>query len=155
MVPPSLCSPPGAGAERGSRSEDDALEAARFALDISAGSVNDSLTDIAPDGPAEGEEDGRTTAHFVAPLGWTRMIRFLAENGANFNKKDRYGMTPLELALGDPEGKYNRQVGVYGDYDYRYRIPPAEGKGNKKMAELLVELGAEPFTGEYRDRSGE
>lgn len=145
----------GAGAERGSRSEDDALEAARFALEISAGGVNDALTDIALDGPAEGEKDGRTIAHFVAPLGWTRMIRFLAENGATFNTKDRYGMTPLELAMGDPEGKYNRQVGVYGDYDYRYRNPPAEGRGNKKMAELLVELGAEPFIGEYRDRSGE
>ena len=145
----------GAGAERGSRSEEDALQAARFALSIGGGSVNDHLTDLAPDGPAQGQEDGRTTAHFAAPLGWSRMIRFLAENGADLNAKDRYGMTPLQLAMGDPEGRYNRQIGPHGDYDYRYRNPPAEGKGNQKLAELLLQLGAEPFTGEYRDRSGE
>ena len=63
------------------------------------------------------------------------------------------GMTPLMLALGDPEGRYDRQIGV-GNFDDRYREPPAVGKGNKKIAALLVELGAKPFTGKYRDRSG-
>ena len=145
----------GAGAERRARREDEAIEAARFALEIGGGSVNDHLTDIAADGPKEGVEDGRSVAHFVTPLGWTKMIRFLAENGANLNVEDRYGMTPLQLAMGDPEGRYNRQIGVHGDYDYRYRNPPSEGKGNKKMIELMLELGAKPFTGEYRDRSGE
>lgn len=145
----------GAGAERRARSEDEAIDAARFALTIGGGGVNDHLTDIAADGPKKGLEDGRTVAHFVAPLGWTKMIEFLAEQGADFNVEDRYGMTPLQLAMGDPEGRYNRQIGVHGDYDYRYRNPPAEGKGNKKMIELLLKLGAEPFTGVYRDRSGE
>jgi ankyrin repeat protein len=145
----------GAGVERGSRTEEDALAAARFALEIGAGDINDQLTEIAADGSAEGMEDGRTAAHFVATLGWLKMMSFLAEHGADLNVADRYGMTPLMLAMGDPEGRYNRQVGKHGDYDYRYRNPPFEGRGNKKMIDLMLELGAEPFTGVYRDRSGE
>jgi ankyrin repeat protein len=145
----------GAGAERKSRSEDEALAAARFALAVGGGSVNDRLTDIAPDGPAEGKEDGRTPLHFAVTQGWEKMIRFLAEQGADLNAADRYGMTPMQLAWGDPEGRYNRQIGPHGDYDYRYRRPGAEGKGNKKLVDLLLKLGAAPFTGEFRDRSGE
>lgn len=145
----------GAGAERGSRSEEEALAAARFALSVGGGSVTDHLTDIAPDGPAEGKQDGRTTLHFAVTQGWVKMIRFLAEQGADLNAVDRYGMTPMQLAWGDPEGRYNRQIGPHGDYDYRYRRPGAEGKGNKKLVDLLLELGAAPFTGEFRDRSGE
>jgi len=145
----------GAGAERGARSEEEALEAARYALEIGGGSVRDYLTDIAPDGPAEGKQDGRTALHFAMLQGWTRMIRFLAEQGADLNAQDRYGVTPMQLALGDPEGRYNRQIGPHGDYDYRYRRPQGEGKGNKKLVDLLLELGAEPFTGKFRDRSGE
>jgi len=145
----------GAGAERRARSEDEALRAAGYALEIGGGSVKDYLTDIATDGPAEGKADGRTPLHFAVTQGWTKMIRFLAEHGADMNAQDRYGMTPMQLAMGDPEGRYNRQIGPHGDYDYRYRRPQAEGKGNKNLVELLLQLEAEPFTGEFRDRSGE
>ena len=58
-------------------------------------------------------------------------------------------------ALGDPEGRYYRQVGE-GSYDLRFRRPgstPGTGE-NMEVAELLLTLGAEPFTGEYRDVSG-
>jgi hypothetical protein len=144
----------GAGAERRARNERKALEAARFALSIGGGRVNDHLTDRAPDGPVKGEEDGRTALHFAATLGWTEMIRFLAEQGADLNAKDRYGMTPIQVAMGDPEGRYGRK-NTGGIYDERYRNPPAPGKGVKKVIDILLELGAEPFTGQYRDRSGE
>lgn len=144
----------GAGTESGARTQQDALEAAKYALSIGGGSVNDRLTEVAIDGPAKGRKDGRTTLHFATTLGWTGMIRFLVEQGADINARDRYQMSPLEIALGDPEGRYARQIGA-GNYDTRFRNPSSEGKGNKKLADLLLELGAEPFTGTYRNRSGE
>ena len=51
--------------------------------------------------------------------------------------------------------RYYRQVRS-GNYDLRFRRPgstPGTGE-NAEVAELLLALGAEPFTGEYRDASG-
>ena len=144
----------GAGAERGARKEGPALEAVKFALEIGAGDVDDRLIEIAADGPAKGIADGRTALHFAANLGWSEVIRFVAQKGADINVQDRYGMTPLTIALGDPEGSYYRQVGD-GNYDGRFRKLEPTVNGDDEMAQLLVSLGAEPFTGEYRDRSGE
>ncbi len=141
----------GVGTERGARNQKEALEAAKLALAMGA-DVNALLTEIAADGPGKGKADGRTAMHAAVYLGWTDMIKFLSENGANINAKDRYGMTPIKLAMGDPEGIYYRNIGS-GNYDERYRRPAFEG--NKKVTELLLQLGAEPFTGKYRDRSGE
>lgn len=142
----------GAGVERNARNEQEAIQAATRALELGGGDIDDYLTEIAPDGPAKGMEDGRTAMHFAVSLGWTEMIKFLAERGADLEAKDRYGMTPLMLALGDPEGLYHRQVGD-GNYDDQYRRP--NPLGNKKVADLLLQLGARPFTGKYRDTSGE
>ncbi len=146
----------GAGAEKGASNEKEALEAARLALSLGGGGVNDRLTEVAPDGPAKGVADGRTAMHFAVTVGWTDMIRFLVENGADINARDRYGVTPMMLALGDPEGRYYRNVGD-GDYDHRYRRSSANAgfSGDKRLADLLLELGAEPFTGKYRDMSGQ
>ena len=83
------------------------------------------------------------------------MVKFLVEQGADINAKDRYGMTPLEIALGDPIGKYYRNIGD-GDYDHRYRRPgvtPGTG-ANETMSELLLSLGATPFSGKYFDAAG-
>jgi len=147
----------GVGTERGARKEGPAVETARFTASVKgAGSVNDYLTDRALDGGPryKGQEDRRTAAHAAAHLGWGNMLRFLAEIGANLDAADRYGMTPLEIALGDPVGRYYRQIGN-GNYDDRFRRPAAEGLGQPAVAKLLLELGASPFTGQYRDRSGE
>jgi uncharacterized protein len=145
----------GVGSERGVRKQEEAIKAARLALSLRGGNVNDRLIDRAPGGPAKGKEDGRTALHFAAYFGWTDMIRFLAENGANLNVEDRYGMTPLMIALGDPEGRYYRQVGDSNE-DHRYRKTGAfPGNGaNMEVADLLLELGAKPFTGKVRDTSG-
>ncbi|MFZ9053208.1 MAG: ankyrin repeat domain-containing protein [Woeseiaceae bacterium] len=145
----------GAGVEKRARSGQDAVEAARLALAMGGGDVNDYLTDRVPGGPRRDVEDRRTAMHFATYLGWAEMIKFLVEQGAEIDATDRYGMTPLMIALGDPEGRYYRQVGD-GNYDLRFRRPgPTPGTGaNEKMAELLVALGAEPFSGEYRDSSG-
>lgn len=148
----------GAGPEKrayGREQEQRALQAAKLALELGGGGVNDSLTHIAEDGPRKGVKDGRTALHFAVYRGWSEMVKFLIDQGADINAADRYGMTPLMIALGDPEGRYYRQIGD-GDYDHRFRRPgvtPGTG-ANEKMAELLLSLGADPFTGTYVDSSG-
>ncbi len=145
----------GAGVEKKARNGESAVEAAKLALAMGGGDVNDHLTDRIPGGPRPDLEDLRTALHFAAYLGWNDMIEFLVEQGAEIDAGDRYGMTPLMIALGDPEGRYYRQVGS-GNYDLRFRRPgttPGTGE-NMEVAELLLALGAEPFTGEYRDSSG-
>jgi ankyrin repeat protein len=147
----------GVGSERGTLKEAQAIDAAKFVMTIKgAGGVNDYLKEKAIDGGHQwkGKEDRRTAAHAAAHLGWRNMLRFLADNDANLDAADRYGMTPLEIALGDPVGRYYRQIGK-GNYDDRFRRPAAEGLGQPAVAKLLVDLGATPFTGTYRDRSGE
>jgi ankyrin repeat protein len=129
----------GLGTERGIRDEKSALEAAKLAVLLGA-DVNAT------------KEDGRTALHAAASLGWNDMIQFLAEKGANLDAKDIYGETPLTIALGDPEGLIYRQL-PGGRYDDRFRNPRPGGQ--KDTAELLLKLGATPFTGKVRDRSGE
>jgi len=94
-------------------------------------------------------ERGQTAVHAATFLGYTDVIRFLAEKGANLDAKDKYGQTPVSIALGDPEGLVYRQL-PGGQYDYSFRQP----KLQEDIAELLVKLGAQPFTGKPRDRSG-
>ena len=145
----------GAGVEKKARNGENAVAAAELALAMGGGNVNDHLTDKIPGGPRPGVEDGRTALHFATSLGWNDLIEFLVEQGADIDAGDRYGATPLMIALGDPEGRYYRQVGE-GNYDLRFRRPgstPGTGE-NLAVAELLLTLGAEPFTGEYRDVSG-
>ena len=128
----------GLGTERGSRDEKKAVEAAKLALALGA-DVNETIA-----------EDGRTPLHAAAYLGWNEMIEFLVANGAKLDVKDMWGQTPLTIALGDPEGLVYRQL-PNGRYDDRFRRP----REQKRTAELLLKLGAPPFTGKYRDRSGE
>jgi len=145
----------GAGVEKRARDGSRAIAAATLALAMGGGSVNDYLTDTVPGGPRPGVADGRTALHFATALGWSEVVEFLVDQGANIEAGDRYGATPLMIALGDPEGRYYRQVGS-GNYDLRFRRPgstPGTGE-NVEVAELLLALGAEPFTGEYRDASG-
>ena len=135
----------GGGAEKRGRNEKQALEAARYVLSLGGVDVNAHLTiKDAINGPGAGNEDGRTTLHFAVTLGWREMVKLLAENGANLDMADRYGQTPLMIAMGDPESRYYRNVGV-GRYDDRYR----RVRENEKMEKLLLELGAAPFTGTH------
>jgi ankyrin repeat protein len=140
----------GAGAERQHRSEDEALEATKFALSIGGGDVNAYLTERAMDGPARGKEDGRTLLYFAVYRGWTNLVRFLAEQGADMNVKDRYGVTPMMLALGDPEQRLKWQINGGNDHRIRGTVPVI----NETMVELLLEFGAQPFTGKFEERKG-
>ena len=93
---------------------------------------------------------GQTALHAATFMGYGEVIKYLVEKGADINAKDKYGETPMTIALGDPEGLVYRQLGG-GRYDYSFRQP----KEQKNIAELLLKLGAAPFTGKKRDRSGE
>ncbi len=140
----------GSGAEKGVRDEKQAIEAAKLALAMGEVDVNARLTnDDAVNGPGTGKIDGRTALHFAASLGWKDMVRFLAENGAELDPADRYGQTPLMIAMGDPEMRYYRNIPV-GRYDDRYRRPP--NQGYKDVVEALLQAGAKPFTGKIADK---
>ncbi|MSO19693.1 MAG: ankyrin repeat domain-containing protein [Acidobacteria bacterium] len=142
----SLLVASGLGTERGRRDEKGAIEALKLVMAL------DPNADV--NGAAKGGiyGDGRTALHAAAYLGWNDMIKFLAEKGANLDVKDMYGMTPLEIALGDPEGRLYRNL-PGGRYDDRFRRPAF--RVNKVTSELLVKLGATPFTGKFRERTGE
>jgi ankyrin repeat protein len=106
--------------------------------------------DLGADVNAVNEWRGQTAMHAATFMGYTEVIEFLASKGADLNAKDKYGQTPMTIALGDPEGFVYRQLGG-ARYDYSFRQP----KEQKSVAELLLKLGAAPWTGKRRDRSGE
>lgn len=140
----------GSGSERGMRDESRAIEAAKLALSFGDYDVNARLTDNhAVNGPGAGKEDGRTALHFAAYLGWKDMVIFLADQGADLDVEDRYGQTPLKIAMDDPESLYYRQVPV-GRYDDRYRR--TESTTYPAVIKVLLERGAKPFTGKVVDK---
>ncbi|MGK0296493.1 MAG: ankyrin repeat protein [Gammaproteobacteria bacterium] len=135
----------GGGAERRGRDEQQAIEAAKYVLSLGGIDINAQLTDNRTvNGPGKGKADGRSIMHFITTLGWKDMVNFLAEKGADLNAQDRYGMTPLMIAMGDPESRYYRNVGV-GRYDDRYRRTLSKSHGD--IEKMLLALGANPFTG--------
>jgi ankyrin repeat protein len=137
----------GGGAERKARDEQQAIEAAKYILSLGGADINAQLTDNRTvNGPGTGKNDGRSALHFAVTLGWVDMVRFLAENGANLDAEDRYGMTPLTIAMGDPESRYYRNVGV-GRYDDRFRR--TRGRQDNLIENMLLDYGAKPFTGEF------
>lgn len=138
----------GAGAEEGTRDEQQAIEAAKYVLSLGDVDVNAELTsNDAKNGPGAGKIDGRNIMHFAVTLAWKDMIRFLFTLGVDPNHGDRYGMTPLMIAMGDPEARYYRNIPV-GRYDDRYRRPGPD----EEIEALLLELGAAPFTGKVVDK---
>ena len=142
----SLLVASGLGTERGRRDETRAIEALKLVLAL------DPSADVNATVKGGDYGDGRTSLHAAAHLGWNNMILFLAERGANLDAKDMYGMTPLEIALGDPEGRLYRNL-PGGRYDDRFRRPAF--RVNKQTSDLLLKLGATPFTGKFRERLGE
>jgi uncharacterized protein len=138
----------GAGAERGVRDEKEAIITAKYVLSLGDIDVNAQLTDNrAKNGPGAGKIDGRNIVHFAVTLGWPDMLEFLSEIGVNLDHSDRYGMTPLMIAMGDPEVRYYRNIPV-GRYDDRYRRPRA----NKEIEEHLLKVGASAFAGTILDK---
>jgi len=132
----------GVACERGVRTEEqwkNALDAAKLVLELGG--------DVNAVGPG-----GRTALKGATFLGRTEMVQFLAEKGANLEAKDKYGETAMSIAAGDPGGFVFRQL-KGAKYDFTFRTPPP--RADKKMVELLLKLGAKPYDGPVRDRSGE
>ncbi len=121
------------------------LEAAKLIMNLGGADVN-----------AAERHGKRTALHAATYMGSEEMIRFLGEHGADLEAKDKYGQTPMTMALGDPEGMAFRPLpGAAVDYTFRGVGTAGTSPAAKKVVDLLLELGAAPFTGEYRDRSGE
>ena len=94
-------------------------------------------------------QDGRTAAHGAAYLGANKILKFLAEQGADLNAEDKYLQTPITIAMGDPAQFVHRAPN--GLYDDHFRRP---SNIMKQTVELLLELGAEPYTGPEADMTG-
>src|SRR6266849_655261 len=76
-----------------------ALEAVKMLVELGA-DVNAASDDTATNIPGA----GMTAAHGAAYTGADDIIQFLAEKGANLDAQDYFGMTPLSIAEGDPNG---------------------------------------------------
>ena len=76
-----------------------ALEAVKLLVELGA-DVNASSDDTATNIPGA----GMTAAHGAAYTGADDIIQFLGEKGANLDAQDYFGMTPLSIAEGDPNG---------------------------------------------------
>jgi ankyrin repeat protein len=130
----------GVGRDKGASTAQEAegaREALRLAIQL-GGDVNAA-------GPG-----GRAAIHGAILLADEEAIRLLVQNGANINAKDKYGQTPMTMALGDPgQLIYKPLPGGETDRSFRESVP------NPKMVELLLSLGAPAYNGPIADRSGQ
>ena len=111
--------------DRPKEKEKDALKAVLLAVEL-GNDVNAVTTGTG----------GRTALHGAAYMGANDIIRFLVERGARLDAEDKYGQTPLSIALGDPEL-------LVDEFDKRFRIG---SRPRKDTADLLLQLGATPVS---------
>ncbi len=111
------------------------LEAVRLAVRLGA-SVNAA------------DHLGRTALHGAAFYGLNDVVQFLWENGADLDAKDIYGQTAVSIALGDPDGLVYRHL---EDHNRDDRFRRAKLGSRQETAELLLKLGATPYTSRGRN----
>ncbi len=78
----------------------------------------------------------RAALHGAAYIGANEIIKFLVERGADINAEDKFGQTPLSIAMGDPER-------LSDPFDKRFWQQPPP---HKDTAALLLSLGAQPLS---------
>ncbi len=78
-------------------------------------------------------DNGESALHVAVTRG-DGLVKFLAENGARLDLKDKFGRTPLDVALGVPGGGGGRGRGGRG------AAAPAAGQVRESTAALLREL---------------
>ena len=86
---------------------------------------------------------GRTALHGAALYGLTDVVQYLAEQGVDLDARDMYGQTALSIAMGDPEGLVYRHLKDYNPDD---RFRRRRGGPHQATVELLLKLGATPYT---------
>src|SRR5437762_7755058 len=72
--------------------------------------------------------NGQTAVHSAVARGATSVVRYLAENGAKLDIKDKQGRTPLDVALGVGGGRGQRAGG--GGARARGAAQPSEAMAN-------------------------
>jgi ankyrin len=77
------------------------------------------------------DTQGRTAAHGAALWGWTDVVRFLHDNGAKLDVKDKRGLTALDTAMG--------LAGGFG-------FAGGTGVAHEETAKVIRELGGVPGT---------
>ena len=86
-------------------------------------------------------ENGETALHVAVSRG-DALVRFLAENGTRLDIKDKFGRTPLDVAMGVPGG--GGGVAAVADAVARRRLA---GTVRESTAALLKELMKVPWMG--------
>jgi ankyrin repeat protein len=69
---------------------------------------------------ARDTRDGQTALHGAAVEGQVKVIEYLVSRGADVNAVDRFGDSPLEVAI---TGKHNEAAQVLADHGGRSMIP--------------------------------
>jgi ankyrin repeat protein len=109
------------GDERPKDEEKQALEAVKMLVELGA-DVNAVSNDLVTNIPG----GGLTALHGAAYTGANEIVQYLVEKGGRLDAKDFFGMTPLSVAEGDPNG-------LMADF--------SEGKRHESTASLIRKLG--------------
>ncbi|KAH0558926.1 hypothetical protein GP486_004447 [Trichoglossum hirsutum] len=103
-------------------------------------------------------DDGYTALHRAARQGFNTVVRLLLDNGAEIDKKSRYGMTALMLAAWEGHHSLTRilldegaKINTEEDVDGETALHGAARNGHGAVVQLLLEKGADV---EARDRLG-
>jgi len=103
------------------QTDEDAVEALKILLKAGA-DINRRAT------------NGQTAMHAAALKGWNATIRFLADNGAELEAKDRDGKTPLDFASGNYKPPFGGGVNA----------PPTSFPETAKLLKDLIAKTPEP-----------
>ena len=109
--------------------EDEAIAAVKLLLELNA-----DINAV--------DRNGESTMHGAAYASWPKMVRFLADQGANisvWNRKNRYGWTPLLIAEGHRPGNFKpaaKTIEAVRDVMRKAGVvppPPTPRKGNNEQ----------------------
>lgn len=104
-------------------------------------------------------EDKRTLLHLAVSEGHKDLVRYLVEQGADINAKDRWEVTPLQEAMESRRYEifdYLLSKGgktYMSDIDKSTKLIGAVRDGDTELVKALVNLGADVNLGDYDSRT--